>query len=192
MEQETENLDSQTEETTEETTTSETASEAALQQKEGETKEEFTQRERQYYERIKKLEAENADLKTKATASEDFVKKSELETENENLARQALNQSGNALDKEIVENWDELAPIYTKIASRGKNSKEAIIEDLRDAQVVWARNRATKQDTKATEAEIAAMRGTQGAPAKKTDEKPSGPKVIKRSRKMEDWFPSQD
>jgi hypothetical protein len=117
----------------------------------------------------------------------DVVRRSDFERANEAKARRLLEAKGDEVSKEILAHWDDLAPIYGKVASRGKNSEEDIVEDLYDSHAVWLRRRpAPKADTKEAEAEVATISGTGGTSPEGTT--PPKKRIIQSQRSMSDWY----
>jgi len=123
----------------------------------------------------------------KREVPEDVVRRSDFERANEAKAKRRLAERSDPAAKEILENWDNLAPIYGKVASRGKNSDEDIIEDLFDAHAVWKlRQPAPKVDTKEAEAEVASIAGAGGVAPRESTPKPD--RIIKPSKSMNEWY----
>ena len=192
MEQETtENANSSTGETVEETKVESTTTDDSKEVTASEKKE-YSETEKQLYARVKKLESKLESQPQSEETTDDFVKKSDLEAENEKLARQALSESDDPNDKAILENWDELAEVYSQVGRRGKNSKDSIVEDLRDSHLIWNRNRLPKESTKETEAAISQMNGTKAPSNKAPQVKDEGLKILKKNTKIENWFPKKE
>lgn len=135
----------------------------------------------------KKLRAiTNRHKDKKESSQDDVVKKSDFERANESKARRLLEKSDDQVAKEILANWEDLASIYGKVATRGKNSEEDIVEDLRDAHAVWQRHQPAEDNSKKAESDIAALTGTGGSAPKPAPEKKGG--IIKKQEGIDSWY----
>lgn len=136
--------------------------------------------------KAKEAEAEVQRLKNSPDAP---VLRGDLHKINERQAKEELAKSESEDDKDIIENLDAILPYYTPRA--GKETKEAIMRDLRTARVAY-RYENPKKDTTSQDATRALQEGAQrgkGSPAPKaTVSNPLEDRFAKRGG-PDSWYP---
>lgn len=88
---------------------------------------------------------------------------------------------------DIAENWDAVFSYY--VPRSGKDTEEAVVEDLMDAHTIWRKKNPAKQVENKGD-ELSVTSGVVGK-IKNTPTKPVSPPRFKVSQGPESWYPKQ-
>lgn len=119
------------------------------------------------------------------TPKQEFVTKADFHKANERKAVLEVSK-----DPEIKAKWQDIIGYYTP--RRGKETAEDIVEDIKDAVIIYkARNPEKVSDDSALDLSVSTVVKTSGGGVDKQIPKPKDPPNFKLPTKPTDWYPKK-
>ena len=135
--------------------------------------------------KVPKQELPAKPLEPKQPDSSQFLTKADYERSNEKKAIREV-----TADAFVKDNWDGIRQFYTP--RRGKDTPEDILEDIKDAVVVFkARNPEKPDNGVAQLSQTAVTQGTGGS-APRQEQKPKDPPNFKLPTQPSSWYPKKE